>query len=81
MRCEVLLFAQLAEALETRQLAIELPDGATVGDALDHLSRAHDAIAALRAKLAIAVDEAYQPFSAPLSDGCRVALIPPVSGG
>ena len=81
IRCRVLLFAHLAQALETAELEIELPDGATVGDALARLADEHDAIAAMRDQLAVAVNEAYAPKTTPLTDGADVALIPPVSGG
>ncbi len=81
MRCEVLLFAQLAEVAGAQQLSIELPDGATVGDALDQLAGKHEAIQTWRDRIAVAVDEQYRPPSASLTDGCTIALIPPVSGG
>ncbi|MHC4911113.1 MAG: molybdopterin converting factor subunit 1 [Planctomycetota bacterium] len=81
MRCTVLLFAQLAEALGRRELSLELPQGALVDDALEALCGEHDAIAQLRDRMAVAVDEAYASGSTVLRDGCTVALIPPVSGG
>lgn len=81
VKCQVLLFAQLREAVGRDRLAIDLPDGATVGDALDLLCRQHDAIAALRGRIAVAVDETYRPMNFSLRDGYTIALIPPVSGG
>lgn len=81
MKCQVLLFAQLREAIASDRLTIDLPDRATVGDALDHLAQRHPGIAAIRAKLAIAVNERYQPLTSRLTHGCTIALIPPVSGG
>ena len=81
MRCNVLLFAQLAEAIGSRKLALELPEGATVADALKRLAAEHEAIAQMRSRVAVAVDEQYQTPTAKLQDGCTLALIPPVSGG
>lgn len=81
MRCAVLLFAQAADMLGADHVAIDVPDGATVGDALDHLFRQHPALAPLRGKVAVAVDQRYQPPAAPLPAGSTIALIPPVSGG
>lgn len=81
MRCTVLLFAQLAESLGRRELSLELSEGATVDDALEALCGEHEAIGALRDRVAVAVDEAYAHGSTALADGCTVALIPPVSGG
>ena len=59
MRCEVLLFAQLADALAARSLDLELPEDATVADAMDRLSAAHEIIATMRDRIAVAVDERY----------------------
>jgi molybdopterin converting factor subunit 1 len=81
MNCEVLLFAQLREAIGCERLSLALNDGATVGDALDALAHAHPIIASMHGALAVAVDENYQPASARLHEGCTIALIPPVSGG
>lgn len=81
MRCDVLLFAQLREAIGRDRLTIELPIGARVADAIAHLAQQHEAIKRLEGKLAVAVNERYQGDSARLEDGCTIALIPPVSGG
>lgn len=83
MRCTVLVFANLRDAIGCDRLLLELPKDATVSMMLDQLATTHPAIAQLRDRraLAVAVDEKYQPPTAPLRDGCIVALIPPVSGG
>ncbi|MHC5024742.1 MAG: molybdopterin converting factor subunit 1 [Planctomycetota bacterium] len=81
MRCTVLFFAQLAEALGTRQIELDLPAGSTVRDALDALAREHEAIESMRDRIAVAVDETYSPPETVLPERCTLALIPPVSGG
>jgi molybdopterin converting factor subunit 1 len=81
MKCEVLLFAQLRESIGRERLSLELKDNATVGDAIDELSRQHPIIKSMRKTIALAVDQAYQPATVRLRDGCTIALIPPVSGG
>lgn len=81
MKCQVLLFANLAEAVGTDRLAIELPDGARVADALAQLCTEHEAIRDLRHVLAVAVNERYARPDAELAGGDVIALIPPVSGG
>ena len=81
MQCEVLLFAQLAEAIGHDRLTVDLPGGATVADALDALSNDHAAIVDMRPTLAVAVNERYGKGSTALADGDTIALIPPVSGG
>ncbi len=81
MQCHVLFFAQLAEAIGSDRLTIELSQGATVAEALAALSKDHEAIAATASAIAVAVNEQYCPAARVLSDGDTIALIPPVSGG
>jgi len=81
MKCRVLLFAQLAEAAGRREIEIDLPEGATVGDALAVLGREHEAIDVIRDRIAVAVNEKYGALRDTLHDGDTIALIPPVSGG
>lgn len=81
MRCEVLLFAQLAEDVGRDRLTVELPEGATAGEALAALAAAHAPIGRTRQRLALAVNERYCHAAQVLSDGDTIALIPPVSGG
>ena len=75
------MFAQLAEEIGRDRLTVELPDGATAGDALAALARDHVPIARMRQALAIAVNERYCSGDRALGDGDTIALIPPVSGG
>ncbi len=81
MRIDVLLFAQLAEALGTDRLTIDLARGASAGAALAALLREHPALAPHRAGVALAVNERYVRAEHALADGDVLALIPPVSGG
>ena len=81
MQCTVLLFAELAERVGERAMTVELDEGATVGTAIAALAARHEAIAAMRGRLAVAVDESYASTSTVLRDRCTIALIPPVSGG
>jgi len=81
MKCRVLLFAQLADAAGRREIEFELPEGATVGDSLAALGREFDAIASMRDRIAVAVNEQYAAAMRVLTDGDTIALIPPVSGG
>jgi MoaE-MoaD fusion protein len=76
MEVTVLLFAMLRERAGTRQLTIELPDGARVRDALAALG---DLAAGL--PLVMAVNREYAPEDHVLDPGDELALIPPVSGG
>lgn len=81
MTIRVLLFAVLAQRVGLRELSLRLPDGATVGDALDALCAEHEAIASMRETIAFAADMEYVDRDFVLRDGVELALIPPVSGG
>lgn len=81
MQITVLLFAELAEAVAERQVAVELVDGADVDAAIARLGDAHPAIRERAPTLAVAVNEQYVHRSHQLQDGDVLALIGPVSGG
>jgi molybdopterin synthase catalytic subunit len=78
----VRLFAQLREAAGRDEVALELPEGATVGELLGAL-QGHDGVghALASTPVVIAVNRDYAEREHQLSDGDEVALIPPVSGG
>src|SRR3954454_11261051 len=76
MQVTVLLFAMLRERAGTREMTIELPDGARVRDALESLG---DIASGL--PLVMAVNREYAPEDQVLDPGDELALIPPVSGG
>jgi molybdopterin synthase sulfur carrier subunit len=81
MRIRLLAFATAAQALGATESEVEVPDGATVGTLARLLGERHPGLAARSARLAFAVDgELARPERA-LSEGCEVALLPPVSGG
>ena len=80
MKCEVLLFAQLRDAVGCDRLTIDLPERATVADALKALASQHRAIDESHDRLAVAVNERYARQTDGLRDRDVIALIPPVSG-
>ncbi|MFP5343091.1 MAG: molybdopterin converting factor subunit 1 [Candidatus Limnocylindria bacterium] len=77
----VRLFAIQRELAGTRDVALELPAGATVATAWDALVAAHPALAAGRSSVRFARNGDYADEATPLADGDEVAMIPPVSGG
>jgi MoaE-MoaD fusion protein len=81
MRVRIRLFAIQRELAGTRELSLELSDGATVGDAWDGLVAAFPALAPGRASVRFARNGAYADAATRLADGDEVAMIPPVSGG
>jgi molybdopterin converting factor subunit 1 len=80
MRVHLRLFAMYAEALGRDELPLDLPDGATAGDALAAVLARPEA-AELPPRPLLAVNLRYVKAEALLADGDEVALIPPVAGG
>jgi molybdopterin synthase catalytic subunit len=72
----VRLFAGLRERAGAEELALELPEGARVGDALQRM----DALIA-GVPVVLAVNQEYAERGQSLAAGDELALIPPVSGG
>jgi MoaE-MoaD fusion protein len=72
----VRLFAALRERATRGSLALELPEGSTVGDVWPALDLGDEPPGLL-----YAVNRAYAGRETPLRPGDEVALIPPVSGG
>lgn len=81
MTITVKLFASLRREAGTDELALELPAGATVGDAVAALRDGPLPWLPDRATFAVAVDREYAADDAPLEPGSELALVPPVSGG
>lgn len=72
----VRLFAALRERAGADRIELELPAGASVGDALAELDWLTRGL-----RVVMAVNRQYADTSAPLSADDELALIPPVSGG
>ena len=81
MQVRVLLFAELAEIMETTSIVLDLQDDLTIADLMQHLARLHQPIARMQSHLAVALDGRYARPSDQVSPGIDVALIPPISGG
>jgi molybdopterin converting factor subunit 1 len=76
MNVTVRLFAGLRERAGASEVALELPDGAVVADAL---ARMGDVIGGV--PVVMAVNQEYADGDHGLAAGDELALIPPVSGG
>ena len=88
------LFANLAEAAETRHVTVEAGPGDTFGDAFDQLLETHPALeeevldedGEIRDHIRVLRNE-HDPFvrdegvDTVLEEGDELALFPPVSGG
>jgi molybdenum cofactor biosynthesis protein MoaC/molybdopterin converting factor subunit 1 len=82
MEVEVRLFAVFRERAGRDRLALELPEGATVAEALRALGRRPELEQLIEAMpVRAAVNREYVGDDAPLAAGDELALIPPVSGG
>ncbi len=76
MNITIRLFAQLRERAGASELELELPDGASVADALREVGEIADGL-----PLVMAVNREYADEQQELAPGDELALIPPVSGG
>ena len=81
MEITVRLFAVLREHAGTRELKLDLREGATVADAIGVLRSGALAGLPEKACFVTAVDREYVEEDEPLSPGAELALVPPVSGG
>ena len=81
MRIRVRLFAVQRELAGTREVALELADGADVEAAWSALVALHPVLAPGRPSVRFARNGDYADPTTPLADGDEVAMIPPVSGG
>ncbi len=79
-RVTVRLFASYAEAFGKEAFPLELPSGATAGDALAALL-SRPGGERLPPKPLLAINQRYAKAEAALADGDELALIPPVAGG
>jgi molybdopterin converting factor subunit 1 len=76
-----LLFGQAREWAGASTLELEIETPATVQSAFAVLKLRHPRLAEMERSLLFAVNEEYASPSHPLSNGDRLAVLPPVSGG
>ena len=81
MDISVRLFASLREHAGAGTLRLELPDGATVDDAIADLRRGALSGLPAGAQFVAAVGREYTERDRVLAEGDELALVPPVSGG
>ena len=75
------LFAIVRDRVGRPEVALELPEEATVAAAAEALAKQHPAVKDFLRRVAYAVNREYVPPTTRLRDGDEVAIIPPVSGG
>jgi molybdopterin converting factor subunit 1 len=81
LRITALLFGQAREWVGSSTLELTLEAPATVETVFAILKSQHPQLANMERSLLFAVNEEYASISDSLSDGDRVAVLPPVSGG
>lgn len=81
MTVRLRLFAIQRELAGTREVALDLPGGATIEDAWQALVARFPALAPGRGYVRFARNGEYADAAAALADGDELAVIPPVSGG
>lgn len=80
MTIRVLAFASARAALGAAAVSLEVPDGATAGEAWRRLTAEHPALGR-GPTCALALNRSYVEPTAVLAEGDELALLPPVSGG
>jgi molybdopterin converting factor subunit 1 len=81
VQVRVLFFASAREAAGCSGLELELPAGATVGDAREAIGERFPALEPRLVHVRFALDREFASAGAPLHEGAELAVIPPVSGG
>jgi molybdopterin synthase catalytic subunit len=81
MRITVKLFGAAREAAGSKELSLELPGDARVGDVWAQLVAEYPALEAFENRLAVSVNLEISSRDVQLEDADEVAFLPPVSGG
>ena len=77
----VRLHGPAADGAPQRELSVTVPAASTTEALWDVLVTRMPTLASLRPQCALAIDNSWAAPSAPLHEGARVDVIPPVSGG
>lgn len=81
MQVEVVFFASLRDRSRTKNVSIELSDGATVKSLVDRLVMLYPDLTSVLAIAVVAVNQEHVSTDTKLRDGDKIAMFPPVSGG
>ena len=75
------LFAGYRDKVGAPDVALDLPDGASLGALAREMVRLHPSLISDPVDLVAAVNQEFRDHDHALEEGDEVALIPPVSGG
>jgi molybdopterin converting factor subunit 1 len=81
VQVKLLFFASIKDIVGARQIELDVPAGATVGDLLTHLESKYPRIRDYRPVVLTSVNEDYADQKTRVAEGDEVAIFPPVSGG
>lgn len=81
MRVRIRYFASLREAAGLADETLDVPDGATAGQARALLAERRPALGAPLASCMTAINQRYVTADAPLAENDELVFIPPVGGG
>ncbi len=81
MLIRVRLFATLRQLAGWAHQTVDLPEGATVAEALAELDRRYPQLTVTTRTIYVAVNQEYAKNTQLLHAGDELALFPPVSGG
>ena len=81
MKVRVRLFASYREVTGQREMGVELPAEATVGELLEQLVAQYPALEQVARVSRCVINQEYVASATPLHEGDEVVFIPPVSGG
>lgn len=81
MRVTVRYFGIIGDMAKRKQDEIDLPDGATVGELLDHLAAGNPAFAPIARQVRVVLDGQNVTRDATLRDGIDVTLMRAIGGG
>lgn len=81
VRVQVKLFAAAREIVGQRELSLDLEEGSTVSDLMEHFFVRYPRLREMAGSLLLAVNREFSEPTAKLREGDEVGVIPPVSGG
>jgi molybdopterin converting factor subunit 1 len=81
MKIKVKAFASVREAFGFDEKELTVSDGITVKDVVRQITRSYQPARDREMTLLFSINEEYCRDDAPLSDGDRLAIFPPVNGG
>jgi molybdopterin synthase catalytic subunit len=81
MKVSLRLFAGLHDLVGSRDIEMDVPDGALIADLKSRIAAEHPILTPHLKTVVFAIDDEYAQADDRLHDGAKVALIPPVSGG